>query len=68
MEKTPELRQKIVQLIAALEARIADCQARFPAHSIPPGMITELDKLDEQLAEARLQLQLIDDQPGQLSE
>jgi hypothetical protein len=31
-------------------------------------MIAELDKLDEQLAEARLQLRLIDDQPGQLSE
>ena len=39
-------------------ARIADCQRRLPAHSIPPRMLAELDELDEQLAEARRRLQL----------
>jgi hypothetical protein len=61
-------REQIVQLIAVLEARIADCQARLPAHSISPAMLAELDVLDEQLAEARLQLQLLDEQPGQLAQ
>jgi hypothetical protein len=58
-------RRQIEQLIAALEARIADCQARLPAHSIPPAMVAELDELDEQLAEARQRLQFLDDQPEQ---
>lgn len=65
MGLTLSTRQQIEELIAALEARIADCQRRLPAHSIPPAMVAELDELDEQLAEERRRLQLLDDQPGQ---
>lgn len=43
-------------LIADIEARLADLQARLPAHSIPPGMIAQLDELDEALAEANARL------------
>lgn len=57
MDSTAETRQQIEQLIITLQARIADCQARLPAHSIPPAMLAELDELDEQLALARLRLQ-----------
>lgn len=56
-------REQIEQQIAALKARIADCQARLPAHSIPPAMLAELDELDEQLAEAQRRLQLLRDAP-----
>jgi hypothetical protein len=36
-----------------LERRLADLQARMPAHSMPPSMMIELDELEEQLAELR---------------
>ena len=49
-------RSVLLKTIARLEARLADLQARLPAHSIPPSMIAEWDELDEQLAEARLRL------------
>jgi hypothetical protein len=49
-------REALLKTIARLEARLADLQARLPAHSIPPAMIAEWDELDEQLAEARAKL------------
>ena len=39
--------------VAELEKRLADLQARLPAHSIPPSMIAELDELEEALAHAQ---------------
>lgn len=47
---------KLESEVAALEARLIDLKARLPAHSIPAGMIAELDELDEQLALARTRL------------
>jgi hypothetical protein len=47
---------ELKERVRILEARLADLQTRLPAHSIPPAMIAELDELDEQLAEARRQL------------
>ena len=49
-------KERLLQLIASLEAQLADLKQRLPAHSIPPAMITELDELDEQLEQARHQL------------
>jgi hypothetical protein len=49
-------RKALLKTIAGLEARLADLQARLPAHSIPPSMIAEWDELDEELAEARAKL------------
>lgn len=49
-------RQRLLQLIAALEAQLADLKHRLPAHSIPAAMLLELDQLDEQLSAARKQL------------
>ena len=40
-------------LIRELERRIAELKARFPAHSIPPALMAELDELEAQLAEAK---------------
>lgn len=68
MKPSSLIRQEIDQLIASLEARIADCQARLPAHSIPPAMLAELDELDEQLAEAQQQLRLLEDRTGSSEE
>jgi hypothetical protein len=39
----------IKRRIAALENQLADLEARLPAHSIPPGLIAEMDQLDEQI-------------------
>lgn len=43
-------------LVAELEKRLADLQARLPAHSVPPSMIAELDELEEALAHAQRRL------------
>lgn len=40
-------------LIRELERRITELKARFPAHSIPPALMAELDELEAQLAEAK---------------
>ncbi|UCH60697.1 MAG: hypothetical protein JSV61_04260 [Anaerolineales bacterium] len=48
--------QKLKALIAQLEARLADLQARMPAHSVKPALIAELDELDERLADTRRRL------------
>jgi len=51
-EQIPEL-----PLIEVLENRLADLKARLPAHSVPPGMIIEMEDLEEQLAELRTSLE-----------
>ncbi|OQX64425.1 MAG: hypothetical protein B5M51_03845 [Anaerolinea sp. 4484_236] len=38
--------------IKELEEKIADLEKRWPAHSIPPAMLQELDDLEEELAKA----------------
>lgn len=37
--------------IETLRRRIEDLQARLPAHSIPPALMAELDRLETELAE-----------------
>lgn len=32
-----------------LEKQIADLKSRWPAHSVPPAMLEELDELEEEL-------------------
>ena len=49
-------RKELEKTIASLEAGLADLEARLPAHSIPPAMVSEMDELDEQLAQARTRL------------
>jgi hypothetical protein len=49
-------KQRLQLHIAALESQLDDLKGRLPAHSIPPAMILELDRLDEQLNAARQQL------------
>jgi hypothetical protein len=38
--------------IQELERKIADLKKRWPAHSIPPALMQELDELEEALAKA----------------
>ena len=38
---------------AEIERRLADWEARLPAHTISPGLMAELDALEEALAIAR---------------
>jgi hypothetical protein len=35
--------------IKELEKRIADLKSRWPAHSVPPTMLQQLDELEEEL-------------------
>ena len=35
--------------VKKLEAQIADLKKRWPAHSVPPGMLMQLDELEEEL-------------------
>jgi len=38
--------------IQELEEKIAELKKRWPAHSVPPALMRELDDLEEELAEA----------------
>ena len=38
-----------IKRIEELETKLADLEARLPAHSIPPSLIAEMDQLDEQI-------------------
>jgi hypothetical protein len=40
-------------LVADLERRLADAQARLPKHSTPMSLILELEELEDALARAR---------------
>ena len=35
--------------IKGIEAQIADLKARWPAHSLPPNMLMQLDELEDEL-------------------
>lgn len=39
--------------VREIEAKIADLKKRWPAHSVPPNMLMQLDELEEELEEAR---------------
>ena len=53
----PEKSQALQQEIKDLETQIADLKSRFPAHSLSPAMLEQLDELDEALSQARQKLQ-----------
>ena len=42
--------------IKELEAQIADLKKRWPAHSVSPAMLMQLDELEEKLELARKSL------------
>ncbi len=39
--------------IEELEKQIAELRSRWPAHSVPPAMLQQLDELEEELDQAR---------------
>ena len=39
----------IKRRIADIENQLADLEARLPAHSIPTGLIAEMDQLEQQI-------------------
>ncbi len=43
--------------IKALEEKIAELKKRWPAHSVPPAMLQELDDLEDALNAALQELQ-----------
>jgi hypothetical protein len=45
--------------ISKLDQRRNELQLRFPAHSIPPNLIVELDELDEEIELLKSRLDLI---------
>jgi len=44
---------RAAQRITELEQRLADLQARLPAHSVPPAMMMEMEEIEEELARLR---------------
>lgn len=40
-------------LIKELEKRIKDLKKKWPAHSVPPAMLMQLDELEEELERAK---------------
>jgi len=40
----------VIKKIKELEKKINDLKNRMPAHSVKPGMIDELEELEEELA------------------
>lgn len=47
----------ITNRIQVLEEKIADLKKRWPAHSVPPALLQELDDLEEELAEELKKIQ-----------
>ncbi len=43
--------------IKELEAQIEDLKRRWPAHSVPPALLQQLDELEEALEEERRRAQ-----------
>ncbi len=41
--------------IEDVQRQIADLKSRWPAHSVPPAMIQQLDELEEELAQLQHQ-------------
>jgi len=39
--------------IEDLKRRIAELESRWPAHSVPPAMLQQLDELEEELERAK---------------
>jgi hypothetical protein len=39
--------------VKEIEGKIADLKARWPAHSVHPSMVQELEKLEEELERAK---------------
>jgi hypothetical protein len=48
--------ERAVQRIVELKQRLADLQARRPAHSVPPAMMMEMEEIEEELAQLRTSL------------
>jgi hypothetical protein len=48
--------ERAVQRIVELKQRLADLQARLPAHSVPPAMMMEMEEIEEELAQLRTSL------------
>ena len=55
----PEEINEIKKRINKLETKLADLEARLPAHSIPPNLIAELDLLDEQIQQEKYHLNVL---------
>jgi hypothetical protein len=41
------------ELVKEIERKIAGLKARWPAHSVPPSMVQELEELEDELARAK---------------
>ena len=49
-----------IDRIKELEEKLADLKGRWPAHSVPPLMWQELEKLEEELEKAKREAQAKD--------
>ena len=50
-------KSQLEERIAELEMRLADLNARLPAHSIPPAMLIEMEDIEDELARLQREAQ-----------
>lgn len=51
------LKQDLESQLEKVEAGLADLQARWPAHSVKPALLVELEELEDERTRLRLLLQ-----------
>ena len=49
----PQAQEVRENRIKNVEKQIAELKSRWPAHSVPPAMIQQLDELEEELEQLR---------------
>ena len=57
MEVRKLTKSQLEERIAELEMRLADLNARLPAHSIPPAMLIEMEDIEDELARLQREAQ-----------
>jgi len=51
----------VAQRIAEIKRRLADLEARLPAHSVPPAMVIEMEALEDELEQLQRGLEKRDE-------
>ena len=52
-DRKPEPKTSNAERIRAVKAQIADLRRRWPAHSVPPVLMQQMDDLEEELESLR---------------
>ncbi len=59
-------RSQLQEKLAELQRRLTDLKTRWPAHSLKPSMIMELEGLEEEIEDIEEKLRKIEEAPERL--